>query len=94
MNMSEIMAIKHFCAWKSLTDPHFEEIDNLMCDYWKKLPLDECFPVYMTLNRIVRTFKHEEEADLHDGDSLILERYYYKCRRAHFRNKEKLRRSA
>lgn len=90
MEKSETMAIYHFLLWQSQVEPHFHEIDKLMSSYWKQLPTKEALRIANVLKRTVVTFSDAEGIGLQAGDSRVVEKYYWKCRRAYLSEIENL----
>ena len=58
-------------------DPHYNDIDNMMADYYKHLPFDEGMKVKQSLDRFVAGHPVRADAD-------VLDNYYKKTKEAYY----------
>lgn len=81
---NEANLIKNGVAEYQKTEPHWNEIDQMMSTYWKTMPFEKGGPVVQTLNRVVEVFKGVPGARLLPQDKEVLNEYYQECKKAFY----------
>jgi hypothetical protein len=66
------------------TEPHFNEIDQLMGSYWQTMPYEKAQKVIPTLNRAVQVFSGQPGARLLPSDKDVLNEYYQECKKVFY----------
>ena len=69
------------------SEPHFEEIDQMMGTYWQTMPYEQAQKVIPTLNRTVQVFQGQPGARLLPSDKDVLNEYYQECKKAFYAKK-------
>lgn len=81
---NEVNIIRNGVAEYAKTEPHWNEIDQMMNTHWKEMPFDKAGPVVQTLNRVVSVFKGVPGAKLLPQDKEVLNNYYLECKKAFY----------
>jgi len=81
---NEANLIRNGVAEYQKTEPHWNEIDQMMSTYWKTMPFEKGGPVVQTLSRVVDVFKGVPGAKLLPQDKEVLNEYYQECKKAFY----------
>lgn len=81
---NEASLIRNGVAEYQKTEPHWNEIDQMMSTYWKTMPFEKGGPVVQTLSRVVDVFKGVPGAKLLPQDKEVLNEYYQECKKAFY----------
>lgn len=66
------------------SEPHFDEIDQMMGTYWQTMPYEQAQKVIPALNRTVQVFQGQPGAHLLPSDKDVLNEYYQECKKVFY----------